>query len=646
MRSPFAAQAGLPVSSSSRRPGWTEADGGRVLRGARSFGARIRRLCLVVAALAVTGALSASSAFSAAFAPESDAPVAAEVSAEAQTPVAEQPTEASETAELGPAARANAKNKIRFVLQITIDQLRADVALRDRDRWLKGGFRKLYDNGVVFSDARHAHANTETIVGHVTLATGADPSVHGMVGNVWFDREGHSLRYNIHDSRYAAVGNDGSGAKADPAATRAAGGRSPEAMLAPTIADSIALAGQGNAKVFAVSLKDRGSVPMAGRAGRAYWWSFVTGKFLSSTYYYPSGRLPDWARQWNDQRRADGLRKRSWDLLLDPKTYRQAGQDDMSWEVPPAAMTPIFPHRFVRGASRSDFYTAVAASPFGDHLLLDFTRELIREEHIGEDDVVDYISVGFSSADYIGHRYGPSSLEMEDEVLRLDRVIYALLHAVDDEVGLDHTLVVLSSDHGVAEVPELLAAEGLDGGEISLSQIQGEEAVERLVARCGGRLLERLWPPYVYVDHEALARNGIDVATATGELAAEIAKADGVEAAFVREDIESGNLPDTDAARAVRRSFHAGRSGDIHVVAKPGWQIAYEGEMSAGYVTGHGTPWDYDTHVPLVIKGPGIPHEVVSRPVETVDVAPTIAALLGIDPPLRATGKVLPETLR
>jgi predicted AlkP superfamily pyrophosphatase or phosphodiesterase len=539
----------------------------------------------------------------------------------------------------------------RLVLQITVDQLRADLPLRCRDRWGEGGFRRLYDEGVVFSDAHFGHANTETVVGHATLATGADPSVHGMVGNAWYDRESRAMHQNVDDPRYAAAGNlTGSGASlpADAghgAAAKKSAGRSPAAMLAPALADSFTLAGGGRAKVFSVSMKDRAAVPMGGRSGKSLWWSDTSGEFVSSTYYYPDSRLPEWARAWNRRREAVRMSGRTWTLLLPPSTYRYAAADDMPWEEPPEGMTRTFPHRYDRGALKDGFFSALVASPFGDELVAGFVRALLQGEEVGRDDVVDYVSVSLSSTDYIGHRFGPDSLETEDQMLRVDRVIAQLMKAADDAAGPGRTLFVLSADHGVAEPVDEQKAEGHDSGRIVLSSLLAGEPVRALEKRFGGPLVTQTWPPYVYLDDGALRRRGVDPVQVQRALAAEIAKAPGVAAVFTRDQIEHDRLPRTDVARAVRRGFHPGRSGDLHVVAKPRWQIAYEGPKVAPYATGHGTPWDYDSAVPLVLAGAGLPAKVVSRRVGVADAAPTVAALAGVPAPARATGKPLPEAV-
>lgn len=549
-----------------------------------------------------------------------------------------------------PALAGGPPQRPRLVLQVTVDQLRADLPLRCRDRWGDGGFRRLYDGGVVFPDAHYGYSNTETVVGHATLATGADPAVHGMIGNAWYDRAAHAMQQNVDDPRYDVAGSP-EARRADAARSSGKGksrGRSPAMLLAPTIADSVAQAGGGKAKVFSVSLKDRAAVPLGGRSGKAFWWSDASGEFVSSTWYFPDASLPGWAAKWNARHEADRFDGRSWSLLLPASTYRFAARDDQPWELPPAGITRTFPHRYDRAELKDRFYPALAASPFADDLLASFTTALMKGEDVGRDDITDYVSVSLSATDYIGHRFGPDSLEMEDQVLRVDRVIAELLDAADDVAGRGRTLVVLSADHGVAEPVEEGLAEGHDAGRIVLSQLEASPTVLALEKRFGGKFIAQNSPPFVYLDREALARRRVDPRRVASALAAELAKAPGVAAAWTREQVESGAKlpvrdaqPGVDVSRAVRRSFHPGRSGDVYVVARPGWQIAHEGAGALPYATGHGTPWSYDTAVPLVFAGAGLPARTIAGPADPVDVAPTLAGLAGVPAPEMASGRVL-----
>ncbi|HYC57923.1 MAG TPA: alkaline phosphatase family protein [Candidatus Binatia bacterium] len=547
---------------------------------------------------------------------------------------------------LGAAATAAAQTPPRLILQITVDQLRGDMLARYGSRFGDGGLALLMERGHSFADAVHAHSNTETIVGHATLATGADPSVHGMIGNVWFDRGSGDLHYNIEDAQYPLVGNDSGGAPPD-LARRVAGtsGRSPRAMLARTFADALAAGFGGRSRIFAVSIKDRGAVPMAGHAGKAMWLSTNSGEFVSSAFYYRE--LPSWVRDWNGHRKADAYDGRPWELLHDLSTYRHGERDDAPWEIAPQGFGRAFPHMRSRQAQQDSFYSVLVATPAGDELLADFARTLLDEEDLGEDEVPDYLSVSFSSHDYVGHLFGPESVEAEDELLRLDRTLAALLAYVDEEVGLQHTLIVLSSDHGAAEPPVQLTARGTPASTIVLGEFARSAPVQKLEKRYRMKkpLIRAGWPPYLYLDRQALLASGVDPARAQRELAAELCKIEGITAVVPAADLLS-RAPETPLIDKLRRNFHVQRSGDLHVVADPNWQLLDREEARLSIATIHGSPWRYDSWVPLIFMGPGIAAGTTSEPVRTTDIAPTMSALLGVKPPSRATGKDLSPLLR
>ena len=337
----------------------------------------------------------------------------------------------------------------RLVLQITVDQLRGDLVNRYIDRLGEGGFRYLLEQGVVYSNAHHPHANTETIVGHTTLATGAYPAAHGMIGNAWFDRQSGRLTYNIEDARYrllTAGADVDQKSEIDPTQRLArSDGRSPAAILVSTFSDELAIHTAGRSKVFGVSVKDRGAVSMAGHAGKAYWFSKKSAEFVTSSFYYE--RYPDWVNEWNDAKRPHRFADKSWELLHRRDSYLFGDDDDQPWETALPGFGRVFPHAFGPANGRG-FGTFLTLSPAGDELTLEFAKALIENENLGQDQVTDYLSVSFSSTDYVGHVFGPSSLEGEDNVLRVDRTLADLLSFVDSGVGLDRTLIVLSGGQG------------------------------------------------------------------------------------------------------------------------------------------------------------------------------------------------------
>jgi hypothetical protein len=530
--------------------------------------------------------------------------------------------------------------------QITVDQLRGDMPYRYYDRLSEGGFRYLLKHGTVYTDAHHRHSNTETIVGHATLATGADPAAHGMVANVWFDRETGELGYNIEDDRYPLLPTrekEEKDAEIDPTQKVArTKGRSPAAILASTFSDELAVHYGGQSKIFGVSVKDRGAVSMAGHAGKAFWFSKESGDFITSTFYYRE--YPAWVSAWNAGRRADQWHNKSWKLMHEKATYRFGEMDGRPYETDLPGYGRTFPHAY-GGPDNKYFYTLLTISPVGDELTLDFAKALIENEQLGRDDIPDYLSISFSSTDYVGHLFGPSSLESEDNILRLDRTLADLIRFVDEKIGLQHTLIVLSADHGAPEAPEYMASLGMECKRIDPGTIDKEPALERLKQRFGiGReLIETYFHPYLYLKREVIREKGLDQAEVERAVAAELMKFDGVALAVSSSDIRSGNLPEAPIIQQIRRNYHLKRSGDVYVVQEPYWHL-YE-EESIRLTAIHGSPWRYDTYVPIIFAGAGVSPRRISRRVHPVDIAPTLAVSLGVKQPSGSVGRPLEEIL-
>jgi predicted AlkP superfamily pyrophosphatase or phosphodiesterase len=535
----------------------------------------------------------------------------------------------------------------KLVLQITVDQLRGDLPTRYFDRLGEGGFRFLWENGVVYSNAHHAHANTETIVGHTTLATGAHPSGHGMVANLWFDRETGSTTYNVEDPDYrlltagADVDED---AEIDPTQRAARSeGRSPAAILVSTFADELRSNTGGRAKVVGVSVKDRGAISMAGHSGTAYWFSKATGEFVTSTYYM--NQYPDWVVDFNAGRPAQQFANTSWTLLHDQDSYLFGDSDDREWETDVAGFGRVFPHSYGDGRSRY-FTTLLTLSPAGDRLVLDFAKQALIGEQLGSDEVTDFLSVSFSSTDYVGHVFGPSSLEAEDNILRLDRAIAELLAFIDERVGLDNTLVVLSADHGSPDTPGYLNSLSIPAGYVDPGSWDSDAAIDRIKKqfRIEGDLIETYSHPYLYFSGAVKNNPQIDLEALEAAVIEELSKFDGVSLAVSSTALRRGNLPDTHLHRTVVRNFNPKRSGDIFIVFEPNWFINdFDGLTVAAT---HGSPWHYDTFVPIVFAGAGVDPQTVHRRVETIDIAQTLSAYLGIKAPSGAVGTPLEEVLQ
>lgn len=522
----------------------------------------------------------------------------------------------------------------RLVLQITVDQLRGDLPGRYLKHMGEGGYRYLMDHGIWYADAHHAHANTETIVGHATLATGADPSAHGMIGNVWLDRLTGKLTYNIEDPLYrilTAGADVNKATEIDPTQKLAtSAGRSPAAILVSTFSDELAITTAGRAKIFGVSIKDRGAVSMAGHAGKAFWFSKASGEFVTSSYYYE--QYPAWVVAFNQQKLPAAYSDKSWELMHDQSTYLFGDADDKAWETVLGSYGRVFPHPY-GPASGKYFTTFLTLSPVGDELTLAFAKSLIDAEQIGKDEVTDYLSVSFSSTDYVGHMFSPSSLEAEDNQLRLDRTLADLFAYVDKAVGLKNVLIVLSADHGGPEAPGYLNALGIPAKYVSPDKWDKEPAMNALKEKfgLGKELIESYRQPYVYLNRDVIREKGLDPAVVEKAVVEELTKLDGVALAVSSTALREGNLPNTPLIQSVLRNFNPRRSGDIFVVFEPHCFINdFDGLIVA---CTHGAPWRYDTFVPVVFAGCKLTGQRVYRPIETVDVAPTLSAIVGAKPP-------------
>ena len=546
--------------------------------------------------------------------------------------------------EAGAGSAENAKPP-RLVLQVTVDALRGDLPRRYAHVLGEGGFRYLMEQGVHYTNAHYQHANTETIVGHVSLATGTVPAAHGMVGNVWFDREQGRLTYNIEDARYrllTAGADVDRKTEIDPTQKAAkVDGRSPRAILSSTFSDELAVHFGGQSKIFAVSVKDRGAVSLAGHAGKAFWFSKSSGDFVTSSYYYE--RYPEWVNAWNARKPALAFAGTSWELMHPVERYLHGGADDRAYETDFPGYGRTFPHPYGEAVDKY-LTTRLTLGPAGDRLTLDFAKTLLEAEGLGQDAVPDYLAISFSSTAYVGHLFGVSSLESEDNIAQLDRTLAELFAYIDEKVGLGNTLIVLSADHGQPEVPGYLHELGIgDAHYFDTKALDKTPAIAALKSRfgIGEELIEAFFQPYLYLDQEVIRAKGLDQAEVEQAVAAELEKFEGVAAAVSSTALRKASLPDTLLMQAILRNFHPKRSGDIYLVFEPNVFINdFDGLTVAST---HGSPWRYDTQVPMIFAGAGLEPQTVNRPVTPYDIAPTLADSIGVKTPSGAIGNPLPE---
>ena len=513
---------------------------------------------------------------------------------------------------------AEAAERPKLVLQITVDQLRGDMLPRFRDRFGPGGFRRLMDQGVWYTNAHYGTGNTLTSSGHAVLVTGADTTEHGMVANRWFDRD---LRKTIN-------------CMFDPEH-----GLSPRNLGSTTVGDELVAASGGGSRAFAVSGKDRSAIIPAGHRGVAYWYDDETGRFDHSSWYGPSAA---WVKTWNDAQPVAQYRGSEWT----PLPASQAGFTDAMTTNEHARPTPgiglRFPHKLPE-QSDPKLFGALLEFPVFNEFTLAFARELMQREKLGRGPATDYLSVSLSQLDYTGHGFGPNSLEYADSMLRLDATLAAFFTYVDEQVGAGRTLVVLSADHGTDEIPEVRSSERFDAGRLYPDKLRAQMN-RALGSRFGVDvdLVAAFEPPGLYLDRAQIAALRLDATAVENALAEEMRKMPGVAHALTRSDLLAGRLPQTAVMRRMQRAFHPQRSGDVVIVQKQFWFLYHEPDCCGAM---HGSPYSYDTHVPVIFSGAGIKPATVRREIEPASIAPTIAALLGIEAPSGSSAGPLEEVL-
>jgi hypothetical protein len=508
-----------------------------------------------------------------------------------------------------PTAQPAAGPDIRLVLLIVVDQFRYDYLTRFRTEYT-AGIKRLLSEGAVFTDANLEHYPTVTAVGHATMLSGATPSVSGIIGNDWFDRETGASVASVADPTVKPVGS----------ATGSAA--SPRRLLVSTVGDELKMAsleprGALDApRVFGVSLKDRSAILSVGRsADGAYWWDAKSGRFVTSTYYVPD--TPHWLGTFNDRNPADVHAGAAWTVLSAPST----------------------PLRQLPAERGTALYDAVSGSPYGNELVLDFAGALLERERLGRRNATDLLAVSFSSNDAVGHTYGPYSPQVRDLAIRTDRTIGRLLNQIDKSIGLTHTLVAFTTDHGVAPVPEGLHERGLPGGRITTKELVGP-IEQALAAKYGeGKWVQATAGSSPYLDYGLIDKYQLDAAEVRRSAAAAAARVPHVARVYTRDQLLRGDVPNDRIGSRVLRGFNAQRSGDLEIILEPYWMRQAQG-------TTHGTPYSYDAHIPLVLMGRRISPGEYSSHVALNDLAPTLATLLGIETPAGSAGRVLTEALR
>lgn len=517
----------------------------------------------------------------------------------------------------------------------SIDQFRGDYVERFNPYFLPaksgarvGGFRYLMETGAHFRNAMHNHLPTATGPGHATLMTGSEPAYDGIVGNDWFDRKTGKATYVVADPTVETVGGT-------------SGPMSPRNLTVTTVGDELKMATNGKSKVVGVAVKDRASILMAGHsADTVIWWDNGTGNWVTSTWYSPNKQLPIWVSKYDSDRPWDKVAGKVWEPLLPDDVY------SISRRAPaekPAANGKPFSHAMSAKADKSLFGSMIT-SQYGNELTFDAATRAFDSEGLGMRDVPDVLVINLSTNDYVGHQYGPNSPEVMDITIRTDRLLSDFLNHINAKVpgGLDNVAVVVTGDHGVVPIPEEANDVYKTGAIRDFGKTVAETVGKALTAKFGeGKwvLGEGLYEQNLYLNRDLAAQKNLKMADVEQIASDAAGSVTGVFAAYTRTQIMKNGVPPVPFRDRIVNGFNTQLGGDVFVIEGPG------NYQYGGTGTGHGTVWDYDAHVPIIIRARGIKPGIYLNRVHTSDIAPTLCRLLGIESPTGNVGVPLVNTI-
>ncbi len=495
----------------------------------------------------------------------------------------------------------------KLIVIIAIDQFRGDYLERYRNQFADAGFRLLLDHGAYFPNCNYNYANTRTAPGHATLFTGAYSNGHGIVANEWWDQKKKRMVTSVEDDNTKLVGVAGDKA-----------GASPHNLLADTLGDELKLATQGKARVFGVSLKDRASILPAGFAGdAAYWIDPASGAWVTSTYY--RNDLPQWVQDFNSSRPA-----KYW---------------DREWKDAQGTVLRSTAHRKVKDGSEAGFYEVIGPTSFANEYELEFAEELVAHENVGRGPATDLISVSLSPNDILGHQVGPDSPEMRQMALDLDRDLADFFAFIGHQIGLANVWIAFSADHGVSSLPDAVKKLRIPAANLDSKKLEAQinNAITAKLSPSHAAAYVKLDYPMAWLDPDAFSTSHVRELDAEGAVG-EAMKQAGLRGYYTKSQLAQGEVPNTPLGRKYLNSYSP--EGSWYVIGIPD---IYTVGTSKG--TDHASPYNYDTHVPLAFYGLPFQPGTYRTPTEPIDLAVTLASLLGINTPTHAVGRVLTEAL-
>lgn len=527
-----------------------------------------------------------------------------------------------------PVKESSAISHPKLVVGIVVDQMRWDYLTRYYPLFqANGGFRRMLGDGFSFDNTQIPYVPTVTACGHTCVYTGSIPALHGIVGNNWWDNRLQKGMYCSEDKSVKGVGSK----------TEEDGQMSPKNMLTTTVCDELRLASNFASKVIGIAIKDRGAILPAGHsANAAYWYESKTGNFISSTYYM--NELPGWVQQFNGRKLPDSLYRLGWKTALPAATYSLfSSADDKAYESKPFGKEALgFPYDLSKFVGKD--YSKISSTPWGNTLTAEMAKAAVLAEKLGQGSATDFLAVSFSSPDYIGHSFGPNSWENADDYVRLDQELGKFFQFLDAQLGAKSYTVFLTADHAVAHIPGYLKENRIPGGLLDMSGMMKDMNLQ-IKQRYGiDNAIASIMNEQVYLSRKRLDTSKADVVEIKNFIVQYLLKEENITHAFSSDDVLITPLPKV-IREMYANGFHPSRSGDVSFIPKPGYFIG----GSTG--TTHGSPFQYDTHIPLLWYGWGIKKGSSDKMVYMTDIAPTVAALLRIQAPNGNVGNVLDDAL-
>ncbi len=523
------------------------------------------------------------------------------------------------------AAPAPADERPRLVVFIAIDGLPQRQVLSYRDQLAPDGFARFLERGSWFANAHYAHGFTVTCPGHATMLSGAYPHRSGIIGNDWRDAQSGAAEYCAGDTSARYIGHE----------TQALDGTSPKNLKVQTVGDMLRLA-DARSKVITVSGKDRGAIMPAGQTGTAYMYMGRTGQFASTTYYMKEH--PAWVNAFNAKRPADRYLKAEWKPLLPDAAYARSLPDNQTWFGPAGGALPMRYSAADDVAPGPAFYSALLRGPFADALTLDFARAAISGENLGQDAIPDVLSISLSGHDYVNHAFSAESRLSHDHVLQLDQMLQSFFQDLDARIGKDRYVLVLTADHGFMPAVGHTIAQGLPGGYIDSRQVLADLNLGLQSQFGPGNWVLGYSGASLLLNKALIALSNADATSVADTARKLLLEQPGFAFAYTRQELLSGSRAGAPYFDALEKAWHPTVSGDVQYAIKPHWMWSARGTGAI-----HGSPYEFDSHVPILLYGPAwIGKGRIDKPVEVVDIAPTLAALLGIAPPSTAEGHPLP----